>query len=141
MHSIFEHHRIVSPDEIDELGHVGNVEYIRWMQEAAIAHSSGNGWSMERYRASGFSWVARSHFIEYRKPAFENDEITVHTWVANLKGIASLRKYKIARKRDNTVLAVAETKWVFIDLQTSKPKRVPSEVAAAYIIVGEEDEI
>jgi acyl-CoA thioester hydrolase len=140
VHAIFEHQRIVSPDEIDDLGHVGNVEYIRWMQEAAIAHSSANGWSLERYQDCGFSWVARSHFIEYRQPAYELDEIAVYTWVANLKGIASLRKYKIVRKTDGTVLAVAETKWVFIDLQSKRPRRVPPEVAADYAIVGEEEE-
>ena len=138
--AVFEHQHIVTLDEIDGLGHVGNVEYIRWMQDAAIAHSTANGWSMERYRESGFSWVARSHFIEYRQPAYEKDEVTVHTWVANLKGISSMRKYRMVRKSDDTVLAIAETKWVFIDMKSKRPKRVPPEVAADYLIVGEEDE-
>jgi acyl-CoA thioester hydrolase len=34
----FSHSFRVSPDEIDEQGHVNNVAYLRWIQEVAVAH-------------------------------------------------------------------------------------------------------
>ena len=34
----FEFKLDVSADDIDELNHAGNYHYVRWMQEAAIAH-------------------------------------------------------------------------------------------------------
>ena len=35
----------VTPEVIDGNGHVNNVEYIRWMQQAAISHSDAAGCS------------------------------------------------------------------------------------------------
>ena len=37
---IFELPRAITPDDIDELGHVNNVVYLRWVQDVAIAHWS-----------------------------------------------------------------------------------------------------
>lgn len=34
----FEIEIVVVPEDIDDLGHVNNVVYLRWVQEVAIAH-------------------------------------------------------------------------------------------------------
>ncbi|MFN7778573.1 MAG: acyl-CoA thioesterase [Betaproteobacteria bacterium] len=49
MPRIFEYPVAVGPESIDILGHANNREYLRWMEEAAIAHSTARGWPMERY--------------------------------------------------------------------------------------------
>ena len=41
---------------IDAHRHVNNQEYLRWMEEIAIEHSTAQGWPMERYLKSGASW-------------------------------------------------------------------------------------
>ena len=33
----------VRPEDIDELGHAGNLVYLRWVLEAALAHSTAVG--------------------------------------------------------------------------------------------------
>ena len=45
----FEYLHTVTREDIDDLGHAGNYHYIRWMQHAAVAHSTANGWPPERY--------------------------------------------------------------------------------------------
>ncbi len=45
MPSIFEDRRIVEPHEIDRLGHVNNIEYLRWTPRAAVRHSDAQGWT------------------------------------------------------------------------------------------------
>ena len=140
MPAILEYHLTVSEDAIDGQGHVNNLEYVRWMQDAAVAHSTAQGWSPERYRMIGSGWVVRCHKIEYRQPAFAGDEITVLTWVANFQKIRSLRKYKMIRAGDDTTLAVAETDWVFIGFQPRVPRRPPPELTEAFVIVAEKDE-
>lgn len=148
MPAIFEYQRNVTAHEIDGLGHVGNVEYVRWLQDAAIAHSAAQGWPTARYHQLGAGWVVRSHQIEYLAPAYLDDQVVVRTWVANLKGIRSLRKYEIYRVPSPTEtpnadepadwqrLAVAETLWVFISFQTRLPRRVPPEIETAFEIVA-----
>ncbi len=59
----------VGENAIDAHGHVNNQDYLRWMEEIAIEHSTAQGWPMERYLKSGASWFVRSHSIEYLRPA------------------------------------------------------------------------
>jgi acyl-CoA thioester hydrolase len=137
MPRIFRQVLIVSEDAIDEFGHVNNQRYIAWMQEIATAHSAANGWSMERYLEIGAAWVVRSHFIEYLRPAFAGDEIGVFTWAANLALREVTRKYSF--RRAGQLLARAETKWVYVDIKSGRPKRIPGELLASFEAVPEDD--
>jgi len=140
MPAIYCYTHQVSVEEIDGQGHVNNLEYLKWMQTAAVDHSSAQGWPPVRYRNVEAGWVVRSHKITYLQPAFADDEIVVQTWVANFKKITSLRKYKIIRPADETVLAVAESDWVFVGLKRRIPKRIPEELSEAFEVVGESQE-
>jgi len=140
MTALFEHHYCVTNDDIDGMGHANNVSYIRWMQDAAVAHSQECGWDSARYREIDAAWVARTHFIEYLQPAFEGDEIVVLTWISDLKKITSRRKYKMVRFSDDTVLATAETNWAFISLSQQLPKRIPAEVRESFPLLPSVEE-
>jgi acyl-CoA thioester hydrolase len=135
----FEYHHTVSPGDIDDLGHAGNYHYIRWMQHAAVAHSTANGWPSERYQELGAGWVVRSHQITYLRPAFEGDELIIRTWVANMKPATSLRRYEISL-RSGTVLARAETDWAFVSYARQKPMRIPQAVAECFEVVASKPE-
>ena len=136
MPPIYEHRHTVRQDEIDEQGRAGNLEFLKWMQEAAVAHSSAQGWPPERYRCTGAGWVVRRHTIEYLRPAHENDRVVVRTWVANFRKIRSLREYRILRPADDSVLAVAATDWTFVGLQYGTPRRVPQELIDSFAVVS-----
>jgi acyl-CoA thioester hydrolase len=138
---IFVDRLTIGADSIDLNGHVNNQEYVRWMQDVATAHSSALGWSFERYLATGVTWVIRSHFIEYLRPAFKDDEVLVVTWVAAMDTQTSPRQYRFVRARDGKTLVEAETRWVFCDLKTGRPRDIPDEVRAAFPIVTEPADI
>jgi acyl-CoA thioester hydrolase len=135
MPAVFEHQHQVTEDEIDGVGHVNNLEYLRWMQDAAVAHSAAQGWPSQAYYTLGQGWVVRSHFIEYLVPAFSGDEIVVRTWVAEMKRVTSMRRYELVRITDGKQLAVARTNWAFVKFSTLQPCRVPPEVLNAFEIV------
>ena len=134
MIGIFEYQYNVASSEIDELNHVGNYHYVRWMQDAAVAHSSANGWSPQKYQQLGSGWVARSHNITYLKPAYENDTLSIKTWVSDMKSATSRRHYEILNSA-GVILAKASTNWAFINFKTEKPTRVPLEVAQCFELV------
>ncbi len=131
---------VVPETAIDDNGHVNNVQYVQWMQDAAMAHSAELGWPQERYAQIGRTWIIRSHTIEYLHSAYAGDAITVYTWVSSLQKIRSLRKYKFYRPADDTVLATAATLFIFCDLESGRPVSIPQEAQAAYQIVRKEDE-
>jgi len=129
--------RVTVADLDGVIKHVNNLVYLKWMQSAAVAHSAAQGWPAERYQELGAGWVVRSHYIEYLQAAFDDDEIVVRTWVANLKKVTSLRRFQIVRTSGGkeALLAIAETDWAFIHFATHQPKRIPPEVASAFEIV------
>lgn len=134
MTAIHEYAHTVASGDIDQLGHAGNYHYVRWMQEAAVSHSTANGWPSERYDELGAGWVVRSHKITYLRPAFEGDRLVIRTWVANMRSATSLRIYEI-RKLSGELLATAETDWAFVNYERQKPVRIPVEVAECFQVV------
>jgi len=131
---------VVPESAIDVNGHVNNVQYVQWMQEAAMAHSATLGWPTQRFLSLGKTWIIRSHSIEYFHSAYAGESIDVLTWVVNFQKIRSLRKYKFIRPADGVLLARAETVFIFCDLNKGRPISIPPEVQEAYPIVAPEDE-
>ncbi len=139
MPRIYRYPITVAPESIDALGHVNNQEYVRWMQEAAIAHSIAQGWPLERYVAQGQGWVVRRHTVEYLKPAFAGDALALFTWVASFERSSSPRRYVFYRAADRAVVARAETLWVFVDFRTGSLVRIPVELRAAFDVVADDE--
>jgi acyl-CoA thioester hydrolase len=129
--NLLEYEIQVPPSAIDANGHVNNVEFVRWMQEAAVRHADEQGCTAAT-RAAGASWVARSHQIEYLRPAFAGDRIVVRTWVADFRRAFSLRKYEFTRAGDGTVLAKGQTDWVYVETRTGRPRSVPPEIQGMF---------
>ena len=52
---------VVPADAIDDLGHVSNVQYVRWVQDIARAHSDDVGYDISAYMDLGLVFVVRRH--------------------------------------------------------------------------------
>ena len=117
----FSHSFRVSADDIDEQRHVNNVAFVRWIQEVAVAH-----WfsiTTEEMRTK-YSWIVVRHEIDYKKQAFETEEIIMETWVGEPTRISWERFTEIRRGED--LLVKARSVWCLIDRETSKPSRITS---------------
>jgi acyl-CoA thioester hydrolase len=139
MSQIYRYELTVPEDAVDVNGHVNNLEYLRWMQSAAIFHSDSQGCTKVTTEA-GATWVVRMHRVEYLRPAFAGEHIIVLTWVSNFRRVQSLRKYRIIRVKDNAVLVEGETDWVFVDAKTGRLRSIPRNVIAAFEILPKEKE-
>lgn len=140
MPKIFANKFTVPESSIDDNGHVNNVAYVQWMQDIAIAHSDAQGLDAAKYNELGSTWFIRSHHIKYSQPAFAGDVIEIYTWVADMKSSSSLRKTRFIREADKAVLATAETRWVYADRATGKPKLIDKFAKEAFIIVPPDEE-
>ena len=131
----------VPADAIDVNRHVNNLAYVEWMQQIAIEHSAAAGWPLERYIELGAGWVVRSHFIEYLRPAFEDQLLSAHTWVPRFDQRSTPRRYLFVREADRQILAQAETRWVFVDLESGRRRSLPPELIAAFEVVPDDAEV
>lgn len=137
MIEIYQHQFKVGPESIDILKHVNNREYLRWMEKAAMEHASLSGCGAKECLQRGEVWVAREHWIEYLRPCYEGDELTIFSWVENLSGPRSLRRYAI--KRGARLVSLGATEWVYIDYKTGRIKDVPEDIAGRFAIIGQDD--
>jgi len=121
------------PGDIDQLGHVNNVVYLKWVQEAAVAH-----WTAAAPAAAQdqLFWVVTRHEIDYKRPTYAGDEVIVRTWVGQAARRAFDRHTEIRRARDGKVLAAARTVWCPMSRATGRPVDVDDEVRAAFSVPG-----
>ena len=121
----------VQPEDIDELGHVNNVTYLRWVQEAATAHWRAVAAPADQEQ---LYWVVVRHEIDYLHPAMPGDRIVARTWVGAATRIKFDRHTELLRERDRKPLARARTVWCPIDARTGKPTTVSADVRAVFSI-------
>lgn len=125
----FELSLTVEPADIDLLGHVNNVTYLRWVQEAATAHWTAAAPAEDQAKSL---WVVLRHEIDYKRAALLGDEILARTWVGAATRVKFERFTEILRTSDGAVLASAKTIWCPIDVRTMKPVAVSAEVRARF---------
>src|SRR5262245_53552344 len=121
----FELNVRAEPADIDRLGHVNNIVYLRWVQDIAIAHWRTLA-SLEHQEQ--IVWMALRHEIDYKSQAVLGDDILVRTWVGAADGLRFERFTEMLRGGDKKLLAQAKTIWCPIDPKSGRPKRVPQEI-------------
>ena len=119
----FSHSLKVAVEDIDAQNHVNNVAYVKWIQDVAVAHwlSATSEETREK-----LTWIVTRHEIDYKKPAFENEEITVTTWVGEPRRVSWERFTEITR--GESLLVKARSVWCLIDRETLKPSRITSKM-------------
>ena len=134
---IYSYEFTVPSDALDENGHVNNVRYVQWMQEAAVRHYESLG-GIPLTQAIAATWVVRSHNIEYLRPAFAGDRIELQTWVVNIRRVRSIRRYRFIRLADGKLLVKGETDWVFVDAKTGAPVAVPEQIIQIFQLLPDD---
>jgi acyl-CoA thioester hydrolase len=125
----FELTLTVEPGDIDLLGHVNNVTYLRWVQEAATAHWTAAAPAEEQAK---LLWVVLRHEIDYKRAAMLGDGLIARTWVGAATRVRFERFTEIVRSSDSQILASAKTIWCPIDVKTMKPVIVSAEVRTMF---------
>jgi len=127
----FVHPITVGAADIDELGHVNNVVYVRWVQEIATAHWQAAATAEQQ---ASVAWVVVRHEIDYKHPGLLGDELLGRTWVGSAVARAFERHTEIVRARDGRVLARARTLWCPISRTTGKVITVGDDVRERFSV-------
>jgi acyl-CoA thioester hydrolase len=123
----------VAPGDIDELGHVNNTVYVRWIQDVAVAHWRA---SAPPDAQASLAWVVARHEVDYKHPALLGDEIRARTWVGPASRLAFERNTEMYRARDGRLLVKARTIWVPISPATGRPVEVSAAVREQFSVPG-----
>ena len=116
--------------DIDELGHVSNLVYLRWVLDVAMAHSRARGMDFADYEALGMVFVVRRHEIDYVQPVLLGQALVASTWVDDWKAAWCIRKTELTR--DGVVVMRAATHWVMMSLASNRPQRIPDQLRVKF---------
>ena len=127
----FEIEIAVAEEDIDSLGHVNNVTYLRWVQEVATAHWTSLAPAADQARTL---WIVVRHEIDYKQAARLGDTIVARTWVGAATRLKFERFTELRRASDRALLAKALTLWCPVDAQTLRPAAVSDEVRKTFSV-------
>lgn len=121
---------IARPEDIDELGHVNNAVWVRWIQDVATAHWAAVA-SAEQQDAH--IWVVTRHEIDYRGNVAQGETVTAETWVPDPPRGARFDRHMRFTGADGKVKVQAVSTWALIDRASGRLMRVSAEMAAPFM--------
>jgi acyl-CoA thioester hydrolase len=118
-----------TPADIDELGHVNNAVWVRWIQDMATSH--WNAVAAPEHIAA-YIWMVTRHEIDYRGNIAAGESVTGLTWIeAQPKGAQFDRRVDFANAAGKVIVRV-NTTWAMIDKASGRLARVRPEISAAF---------
>ncbi|HRH60536.1 MAG TPA: thioesterase [Chitinophagaceae bacterium] len=119
----------VAEEHLDELRHVNNVIYVKWMEDIARQH--WKQYASQQLQDELF-WMIKKHEIVYFNQAFLNDHLMMHTWTGAHTNITWIRHYEITRPADNKKIIEAHSVWIPLDKKTQRPVKITGELISMF---------
>lgn len=124
---------IVTPDQIDLLGHTNNVHYLGWLQDCAWAHSDARGVDGALMSSLGIAMAVRETRMTYLGATFAGDRLRVGDWITACDGrLRAQRSFQIIRDDDRATVMRAVIDYVCIAIDSGRPTRMPPAFVRAY---------
>ena len=124
----------VQDTDIDVLGHVNNIAYVRWVQDIAVMHSLTVGLDLDAYQRFGGIFVVRQHTIDYLRSIAPGGQVLGRTWITGMAAAKYTRATEIWRNSE--LVARATTRWAFIETAQGRPTRIPKEIFELFGVSG-----
>jgi acyl-CoA thioester hydrolase len=129
---VFERSFQVRHYECDATGTLHPAVILRWMQESAYEASAKVGYGMVSYGQSQRRWLVKETEIEFIAPIYYEHWVKVRTWVEDFHRVRSIRAYEIYNPNKSEIAARAWSDWVYLDIITQQPSRVPEAMVKAF---------
>jgi acyl-CoA thioester hydrolase len=114
--------------DMDAYGHVNNVVYLSYLEEARVDMLFTLGAELGVQALSDGVLVAR-HEIEYKRPlVYHPRGVAIDLWVGEIKAASFEIRYEV--HDDNVLFARAASLLVPYDLEAERPRRVTDEERA-----------
>jgi acyl-CoA thioester hydrolase len=127
--SVYEFEHVVSHAEVDFLGEQKLSALLAVFERAAVEASARAGYSAREYSEAGKMWIIRRTSVCRFLPIGGTDRLRVRTRVGDFRRARSLREYQVLTGQ--RLVAEAATDWVYCDIASGRPSRIPPELAAA----------
>jgi acyl-CoA thioester hydrolase len=117
--------------ECDGYGHVNNANYLRYLEETALAAEVAAGYGTAACDALGLRWQPRTIDIEFLQPVLYGDTLTVATSLTAIAGAEARRAFDFRSASLNALAARAHARSTLLCRADGRPTPIPSEMATA----------
>jgi acyl-CoA thioester hydrolase len=119
----------VKPYDIDVLGIVSNIVYVRWMEDLRLAMLDAY-LPLDEQMAEGYLPAILKVEIDYKRPIELHDELTGVMWLSDLKKL----RYEVTAEfvANGQLAAIGRQEGCFVSLKTKRPVRPPAKLVAMY---------
>lgn len=101
--------------------------YACYLSDSSIHHADEMGYTMEELNERQIYWVLTNLHIKFYRYAEVRQKVTVRTWPVSVDRMYFRRDFEITSESGDR-LAVAVSKWVFINVDSRKLERVPADI-------------
>jgi acyl-CoA thioester hydrolase len=117
--------------DLDELGHVNNAVWVRWIQDLATAHWQAV--APPEHQAAHV-WVVTRHEIDYRGNVRQGETVTGETWVPAAPKGARFDRHTRFIDAHGKIMVEAVTTWALLDRLTGRLLRVRDDIARPFLV-------
>lgn len=116
--------------EIDELGHVNNAAWVRWIQDVATAHWVS---AATPEQVAAYVWVVTRHEIDYLRALGPGGRVIARTWVGDAPTGARFDRFIEFVGEDGKSHVRSRTTWAMIDVASGRPARIPQAITERFL--------
>lgn len=98
--------------ETDQMGVVYHANYLTYFEVGRSEFFRALGYSYRELEKQGVIFAVVKAELEYRQPAFYDDELRIRTWLKHIKGVRFEMNYEVLRKKDEADEVLARGKTV-----------------------------
>lgn len=130
---IYTYESRVRYSEIGEDANMTLFSLFNNFQDCCTFHGEEAGVGLKHNLERGHGWIiANVQSVINRMPRF-GERLRITTWAEGFRGMIAHRDFSM-ESADGELLAEAATDWIFMDLVSRKPLRIPEEQIEAYKI-------
>ncbi len=119
----------VKPYDIDVVGVVSNIVYVRWMEDLRMAMLDAY-LPLDEQMAEGIAPAILKVEIEYKRAIQIHDEVVATMWLSRLDKL----RFEVTAdfQANGRLAATGRQEGCFISLDTKRPVRPPARLVAMY---------
>lgn len=121
----------VGLSDINNLKELTNSKLLSYLENIACIHSEMAGYGITNMDEVKRTWILLSWKVNVIKRPRIHDILIVKTWSRCIEKFYAFRDFKIYNQKDELV-AIATSKWLFIDTEKEKIIKVTDEIASKY---------
>lgn len=117
--------------ETDAYGRLTPEKLIDYFQDCSTFQSEDSGIGVDGMLERGLAWIIVYWRVEICRMPVLGEEVRIGTLPYEMKGGVGLRNF-LMETMDGERLAVANSVWTLVDIQTKHPVRIPADIRAQY---------